>query len=223
MVKKVSIAVALCLALAMTLCGCGGPTPTETADSFLTAVKAGDTDTIKTVYEGETFDLISNVEDGAFGEEEEDSEETDSGDLLEDDYFEKTLLPKIQDFDYELSNEKIDGDKATVDVKITTYDIGTAFSSFISEYFTQALTLAFSDTSEEQIEKIGETLFETKMNELTEKTYSETVQLNLVNKDDSWKVCQIEEDSDFLNALCGNMIKTMDQLEDAYSFEEDDE
>ena len=211
LIKKLSVAIALCMAFAFTLCGCGGPTPTETADTFLTAVKAGDAETIKTVYEDGEFNILATWDDG----------ESDDDELVDDSYFEETLLPKIRDFDYELSNEKIDGDKATVDVKITTYDIGTAFSSFMSEYFAQALTLAFSDTSDEKIEKIGETIFRTKMNELTEKTYSETVTLDLVKKADNWKVCTIDEDSDFLNAICGNMIKTLEQLEDAYSFDEE--
>lgn len=210
MVKKLSVAIALCIAFVFTVCGCGGPTPIETADTFLTAVKAGDAETIKTVYEDGEFNILATWDDG----------ESDDDELVDDSYFEETLLPKIRDFDYELSNEKIDGDKATVDVKITTYDIGTAFSSFMTEYFAQALTLAFSDASEEKIEKIGETIFQTKMNELTEKTYSETVPLELVKKDDGWKVCTIDENSDFLNAICGNMIKTMEQLEDAYSFDE---
>lgn len=208
--RKLSMVVALCVAFAFTLCGCGEPTPTETADTFLTAVKAGDTETIKTVYEGGELNLLATWDDG----------ESDDDELVDDSFFEETLLPKIRDFDYELSNEKVDGDKATVDVKITTYDIGTAVSSFMSEYFAQALTLAFSDASDEKIEEIGETIFKTKMDELTEKTYSETVTLDLVNTDDGWKVCTIDDDSDFLNAICGNMIKTMNQLEETYSFDE---
>ena len=58
------------------------------------------------------------------------------------------------------------------------------------------------------------------MDELTEKTYSETVTLDLVKQDDVWKVCIIDDDSDVLNAICGNMFKTLEQLEDTYSFDE---
>ncbi|MCR5034343.1 MAG: DUF5105 domain-containing protein [Clostridia bacterium] len=211
--KTLLIVITLCFALSISLYGCGdkAPTPTETADTFLTAVKAQDTETIKTVYEGETLDMLSSLED-------EESESEDS--LMDDDYFGKILLPKMLDFDYELSNEKIDGDKATVDVKITTYDIGSAFSAFMSDYFAQALTLAFGGASDEQIEELANTIFESKMDELKEKTYSETVTLDLVKKDDVWKVAEIDEDSEFLNALSGNMIKTLDKLEEIYSFEE---
>ncbi len=211
--KTLLIAGTLFFALSISLCGCGdkAPTPTETADTFLTAVKAQDTETIKTVYEGDTVDMLSSLD-----EEESDTEDS----LMGDEYFEKTLLPKMLDFDYELSNEKIDGDKATVDVKITTYDIGSAFSAFMADYFTQALTLAFSGASDEDIENLANTTFESKMGELKEKTYSETVTLDLVNKDDVWKVAEIDDDSEFLNALTGNMIKTLDQLEETYSFEE---
>ena len=213
--KMLLIVVALCFALSISLCGCGdkAPTPTETADTFLTAVKAQDTETIKTVYEGETIDMLASLD-----EDEEESDGEDS--LLSDEYFEKTLLPKMLDFDYELSNEKIDGNKATVDVKITTYDIGSAFTAFMADYFTQAITMAFEGASDEEIEKLANTTFESKMAELKEKTYSETVTLNLVNKDDVWKVAKIDDDSEFLNALTGNMIKALDQIEETYSFEE---
>lgn len=209
--RKLAVCVTICLVAVFALCGCGGPTPTETADTFLSAVKSGDTETIKTVYDGGSFNLLSAVED----------EEAEEGDEAEDDnYFEEILLPKLQDFNYELSNEKIDGNKATVDVKITTYDIGSAFSSFMSEYFTQALTLAFDGASEEQIEKLANTLFETEINKLKKRTYSETVTLDLVKKDDTWKVAAVDGDSSFLNALTGNMIKTLENLEEAYSFDE---
>lgn len=208
LIKKMAIVIAVCLAVSLSLCGCGGPTPTETADTFLTAVKAGDVDTIKTVYAGDTFDVLATLED--------EDESSDAGSAVDEDYFDKVLMPKLLDFDYELSNEKIDGEKAGVDVKITTYDIGSAFTAFMSDYLTQAFTLAFSGASDEEMEKLANTIFESKINELEEKTYSETVSLDLVKDGDTWKVAPIDDDSDFMNALCGNMIKALDQIEDAF-------
>lgn len=199
--------------VAFGFCGCGGPTPTQTADTFLTAVKAGDAETIKTVYEGETFDVLAVLDEESEGDSSDE-------DIMKDDKLVDMLLEKMLDFDYELSNEKIDGDKATVDVKITTYNIGNAFTAFMTDYFTQAFALAFSDASDEQMEELANTIFETKMNELKDKDYSETVTLNLVNKDDGWKIVKIKNGGDFYNAISGGLVKAFENLEDAFSFDE---
>ena len=211
--KKLSLALVVCLIVAFGFCGCGGPTPTQTADTFLTAVKAGDTETIKTVYDGKSFDVLAVLDEDSEGDASDE-------DIMEDDELVKMLIEKMQDFDYELSNEKIDGDKATVDVKITTYNIGNAFTAFMTEYFTQAFALAFSDAADDQIEELANTILETKLNELKDKDYSETVTLNLVNKDDGWKVAKIKNDSDFYNAVTGGLVKAFESLEDAFSFDE---
>ena len=211
--KLLVITIVLAMLAALSACGPKIPTPTETADTFLTAVKAQDKETLATVYAGGDLDLL---EEAAESDESEEANE-DSG-LTK--VYEDQMVPKMLDFDYELSNEKIDGDKATVDVKITTYDIGSAFTAFMADYFTQAITMAFEGASDEEIEKLANTTFESKMSELKEKTYSETVTLNLVNKDDVWKVAEIDDDDEFWNALTGNMIKTLDQLEETYSFDE---
>ncbi|MDO4869710.1 MAG: DUF4878 domain-containing protein [Bacillota bacterium] len=206
--KKLAIILVVCLAVTMSLFGCGSnPTPTETADTFLNAVKAGDADTLKTVYEGDNFDVLALLFDDV---------ESDGGDAVDDEYFEKTLTPLLQDFDYKLSNEKIDGDKATVDVKITTYDIGGAFLAFMEDYFGQALELAFSGASDKEVEELANSIFEEKINKLTDKDYSETVTLDLVNKDGIWKVTKIDESSELINAISGNMIKAIEEIDEAF-------
>ena len=90
----------------------------------------------------------------------------------------------------------------------------------MTEYFTQAFALAFSDAADDQIEELANTILETKLNELKDKDYSETVTLNLVNKDDGWKVAKIKNDSDFYNAVTGGLVKAFESLEDAFSFDE---
>ena len=90
----------------------------------------------------------------------------------------------------------------------------------MTDYFTQAFALAFSDASDEQMEELANTIFETKMNELKDKDYSETVTLNLVNKDDGWKIVKIKNGGDFYNAISGGLVKAFENLEDAFSFDE---
>ncbi len=139
----------------------------------------------------------------------------------EDEAMFKALYKRLVDFDYEVMNETIDDDSATVDVKISTYPFGAAMTEFISDYMTQALTLAFSDASEEKIEKLGETLFNEKINALSEKSFSETVTIKLNKTEEGWKVAEIPENSDFYNAITGNLIKSLENLEDIYSSDEE--
>ena len=148
--KKKLLFVLAAVTIIMTFSACGAPGPTETADTFMTAIKEKDAETVKSVYAGKTFDLL----------QETDKESDDAFEGTLDD----TLAEKIFDFDYKLSDEKIDGDKATVKVSITTYDLGGAIEDFVSEYLTQAITLSFSGTSDKQIEKLSETLLAKHMN-----------------------------------------------------------
>lgn len=186
-------------------CGASGPSPTETTDAFLKGIQSGDDSAVNSVYAPGDFQMSSVLDvDG--------TEEIDQDELIA-----KTLLTKMQEFEYELSNEQINEDKATVDVKITTYPFGTAVTEAMTDYIGQAFALAFSDPSDEQLEKLFETVFTPKIEALSEKSYSQTVTIGLTSIDGVWKVDGIEEDSDFINALSGNLIKSMENLEEVYS------
>lgn len=85
----------------ISFCACGTPSPTETADTFLSAVKAQDYEKVKSVYAGKTFDILDSM-----GEDDAEVEESESIDSS----FEKELKDKMLDFDYTLSNEIINDD-----------------------------------------------------------------------------------------------------------------
>lgn len=204
MKKKIS-AVILAAALILSMSACGTPSPTETADTFMTAIKAQDSETVKSVYEDETFDMIEET-----GNQSDDAFE---GTL------DKSLETKIYDFDYTLSDEKIDGDKATVKVTITTYALGTAIEDFMTEYFTQALTLSFSGASDEKIEKLSETLL-TKHIEKAEKDYTGTADIHLTKKGDEWQIDEFDDDGEFINAITGGIVDSINNIMDIYDTED---
>lgn len=207
MKKKLLLIVSLLsVALVLGLCSCGGPSPTETVDSFLTAVKSEDADSIAPIYSGKAFNFSEEFSDF-------DSEDDVMGKLMEE-----TLMPKILDFDYTLDNEKIKDNKATVDVTFTTYNLGSALNSFMSDYMTQAFTLAFSDVSDEQFEKIALNIFKSNF-ESVEKNYTKTVTVSLTDKDGTWVIDEFDDEGDFFNAILGGMIESSKALEDAYNFE----
>ena len=216
MKRKLLVITAIMVMIAV-LSGCGPkiPTPTETTDSFLQALKSQDAEAIAGVYDGTDVDLLEAASDSAEDNETDgDSETTDTG--LEAAY-EEQMLPKMLDFDYELSNEQIDGDKATVDVKITTYRIGDAFTAFFSDYISQAFMLAFSDASEEDLDALATTILSGKLADLSEKTYEKTATLSLSMKDDKWVVDNIEDSDEFLDAITGGLVTSMKTMTDAFS------
>ena len=216
MKRKLLVITAIMVMMAV-LSGCGPkiPTPTETTDSFLQALKSQDAEAIAGVYDGTDVDLLEAASDSAEDNETDvDSETTDTG--LEAVY-EEQMLPKMLDFDYELSNEQIDGDKATVDVKITTYRIGDAFTAFFSDYISQAFMLAFSDASEEDLDALATTILSGKLADLSEKTYEKTATLSLSMKDDKWVVDNIEDSDEFLDAITGGLVTSMKTMTDAFS------
>ena len=216
MKRKLLVITAIMVMIAV-LSGCGPkiPTPTETTDSFLQALKSQDAEAIAGVYDGTDVDLLEAASDSAEDNETDvDSETTDTG--LEAVY-EEQMLPKMLDFDYELSNEQIEGDKATVDVKITTYRIGDAFTAFFSDYISQAFMLAFSDASEEDLDALATTILSGKLADLSEKTYEKTATLSLSMKDDKWVVDNIEDSDEFLDAITGGLVTSMKTMTDAFS------
>lgn len=199
--KKV-IGIILCIALVFGLCACGGPSPTDVTNDFMKAVKEKDNETLKTVYGGGDLDLTKSVKDGK-GKDEFDK------------LFGDALYKKLFDFDYEVSNEKVDADKATVDVKIKTYDLGAAFTNFINDYMAQAFSMALSGASEDAVNKKAEEIFLSKLEE-SKKDYEKTVTLNLSQKDDKWVVDELKTNGDFYNALTGGIIDVSKNIEKSF-------
>ena len=192
------------------LAGCSStPGPTETADTFLKALKEQDGEKLAEVFVGGDLDLLKAVADT-----EDDTETADTG-LTK--VYEEQMLPKMLDFDYELSNEQIDGDKATVDVKITNYRIGDAFTAFFSEYISQAFIMAFSDASEEDMDMLATTILSGKLADLAEKSYEKTATINLINKDGKWVVDLFDTNSDFLDGVTGGLLTSFGNMEDMFS------
>ena len=208
--KKKTLLIVSSLIVAVALCACGSPSPTETTDSFLQALKSEDSDAVKTLYADDKINILEEFEENNTG----DVESKAIAKLIEEE-----VKPKMLDFKYEISNEKIDGNKATVDVKLTTYDMGAAFTAFAGEYFTQAFTLAFSGTSEEELNALAETLLSEKLT-AAEKNYHQTVTVSLTQKDDKWMIDKFEENGVFFNAITGGIIDAVNGLNEAYNFDQ---
>lgn len=97
-------------------------------------------------------------------------------------------IAMVLDSKYEILNEKIDGDKAIVDVKITSYDFLSSLPSVVTSILSTAFEM-YNATDEEVEDKIFEILDES----LTEikkggKTFSYTIKVPAIKKNGSWEV-----------------------------------
>ena len=177
--------------------------PTQTLDAFLKAFQARDVDKLNEFYEGEADDLIfwKDLEDPAL-----------SG-LMD------KMMEKLLDFDYALSNEKIDGKTATVDVNFTTYDIGGIMKDIIENMLSDAAALALSGLTQEELE--------TEINEIMTKKFEEyakiakkekvmSVPVNLVMINGRWLVKDISRTDDIMDALSGGLTEFAENIGDIF-------
>ena len=180
--KKRVWVVGLILALAMGLMACGGkPTASDQVKKDLDEFKSEDIE--------EEFEDV-------FGDNKE----------LEEKYHDEYLkfVKKIQDLDYEITDEDVKDDKATVTVKITTYDFGKAYQKTYEKVIADASSGAI--TAESDIESyVYETMFKN-LNAVKDKDYTKEVKISCVKEDDGEWNTSIYDNKEVQDALMGGMI-----------------
>ena len=194
-IKKI-LGVLLMAGLLFMLSACGGLSPTETTETFLQAVQAGDQETISTVYAGGTFEILP-----------ESIRQQDPGQVLPE-----GTAAMMQGFEFQVLQEEKDGKQATVDVEIKTYPFGEALKETLTECIAKGLLMALFGTSDDEIEELIVGTASERFSAMDEKSYTETVTIQLEKLDGTWKVSEMEEDSLVRNALTGNLIGTMKEF-----------
>lgn len=140
---------------------------------------------------------------------------SDENDLLGDDFEVEnmevfTLMTK--NISYEIIDETIDGDEATVKAKITNLNM----TIIMGEYITQALALAFSqigetEVDEAELEKQMEDLLIGLLSKEDNEMMSTEVDIKLSKIDEEWK---IELNDDLINALFGGLSNVVNEFQD---------
>ncbi len=182
---------AFAILLALLMAGCSAPKPGAVAESYLKGMKSQIKETL-----GES---LGSDPDGFFGGSEEN---------------EKKFYELIGGYDYKIVDEVIDGDRADVDVEITTYDFGSMFMKFIQDYFVEALSLSYSGAGEEEIEAAATKVFTTSMEDMEKegKTFTEKVTVGLYKENGKWMVDEQQDADALTNAVAGGMIKALESL-----------
>lgn len=217
--KKALIPFCLAVATAIACLGavaCGPAReigPSQTVSSALNAIIEHNYDELQNYYSG-TFDGLT---EGLADTTDADSLSLFSaaGELSDEQRTRLTeALNKFLEFDYKLGEEKIDGDKATVNVTFTNYDVGKVTSSLLGDTFPALMGLAFGGQSDP--DAAFDTIIsgiETATADLGEKNVSNDVQIRLTKDAQGvWKLDALDDDEDYskevINAMFGGVIDT---------------
>lgn len=180
--------VLLIMACMFTLTSCKEVENAEKAvTDFMTAIQNCDYETMASIGNGMDADKINTTDE--------------QGKQIFDNLFNKTT--------YEIKSAELQEDKSVlVTTDITTVDVGEAYSTAITNSFSQLLSNAFSgeELSDEESEQI---IIDNLVNELNNSntgTVTTTVNIKVLKVDKTWKV---DCDDAFINAITGNLKSTL--------------
>lgn len=183
--KKLMISV-LAISMVISMAACGkANTPTKVVEKQMQELKDEKVET----------ELSSLVSDASVAKK------------YGDDY--KKLLKKIQDFDYEVTDEKVDGDSATVTVKITTYNFGQAYKDMYNQVVKDANSGKIT-SSTDLTSYIYKMMFQ-KMNALEKKDFKTSVKVKCTkNENGDWET-DVDNNSNVEDAILGGVITLSNQ------------
>ncbi len=199
-------ALSLIIVMAFTLASCGGAqtpaepeepevTPTMALDTMLKSIQALDFETAQQYYSGDMGSLEGMSENAS----SETAEVVDK------------MLKDALNFEYALDNEVIssDGQTATVDIVFTTYNMGEIFEKIIEELMARATVLQQGGMTADQFQDEMNNIVIGIYNDIlktAEKNLEISLTVNLTKVDGQWKVDDLKDSTEFLDALTGGLI-----------------
>ena len=112
------------------------------------------------------------------------------------------LINKVLEFQYELGEETVDGDTATVETTITTYPFGEIFNDVVNDFIDEAYANPSIASDEAALTALLDELMTKALND-ADMTYVATISIELKKDGNSWVV---QESDDLSNALTGGML-----------------
>lgn len=125
----------------------------------------------------------------------------------------KQLGKMLKQQTFSLDNEKIDGDKATVDAHFKTYDFLSSFGGTLSRYIGQAFSLALMGATEQQMQDKLFELWNEDLIELEKQGVSRNFDytFNLEKTEEGWKVVNLD-DNTFVDGFLGGLLSAFERL-----------
>ncbi|WP_455052643.1 hypothetical protein [Mogibacterium sp.] len=121
------------------------------------------------------------------------------------------FIKKVQDFDYEVKDEKVDGKKATVKVEIKTYDFGAAYKTTYDTVVADAKSGKITATTDVK-DYVYNLMFQN-LNSVKDKSYKKTVTINCTKNDKGEWTTDINNNVDFLDAMMGGMFTAIKSVQ----------
>ena len=124
------------------------------------------------------------------------------------------FFSKLADFSYSIENTSIDSNtpsKATAYITMNYYDVGKAFETTLLEYMKNDISMTYDGKKDDDISKKADEIITEVLDKSSKETLSH-IPVSLVLEDSNWKVTKISENPELLNALTGNIVKTIEKL-----------
>lgn len=188
------IAIMLLCVVAVGVYGCGSKSPSDAAKAYLEG--------LKTAEESELSGLLS----GSMGETKDETMSEETG---------KKLTSTIQKISYTINSEKIDGDLATVNVKVNGADLTTVLVDYMGKVFKMAFSEAFTngDVSKDESNK----MIDDALSECLDNTkYTDrTGDISFTKTDGKWVIVEDDSLSKLLTNIDQNFLdKELPTIED---------
>lgn len=188
LIKKIS-KVLVIIAISIGFTACGSNTPTSEVENVLKGLAEGK--------RNEVNDMVTKaINKSIFGGEEELSKEVQGGMTEDTQQYLNEIMKKMK---FKINSEKIDGEKASVNVTVNGGNISKAFNGYLGDLLTLAYTSDVLSTTppEEYFLLVNSILYEKlKVIEFDERT----LDINLLKKGQQW---EIEKDAAFYELLLG--------------------
>lgn len=196
--KRLSVTIILAITCMIALTGCGKK-PKAVVSEFCAAMQDADYEKMN-----ECLSEPSDSVEDPFSSDEELS------------VFGNFISEQAKEMKYEIIDTDIDGDEAMVSVEFVYTDASSIVRNTFAQYFTQALGLAFSGASEDQMGNLLLDIFNQQLSGSPLIKTKETVGIKCVKKDKEWKIAEVSDD--LINVLTCNILETFNEIGD--SFEE---
>lgn len=187
MKKKTLLIVSMLVLVMFALTACGGKSPKNVVEDNLKQIKTEKTSSnVSKLFNDKTLEQKYGKEYNKF-------------------------IKKVQDFDYEVKDEKVDGKKATVKVEIKTYDFGAAYKTTYDTVVSDAKSGKIT-TSTDVKDYVYNLMFQN-LNNVKDKSYKKTVTINCTKNDKGEWTTDINNNVDFLDAMMGGMFTAIKSVQ----------
>ena len=172
--KKI-VSIMLLFVMILGVYGCGSKSPSNVVKTYFEELKKGTN--------GDLTKMLDNSLESA-----EKSNKSDTKENKLSDESTKKIIDSMAKLTYTINSEKIDGDSATVNLKVNGPDMSKVLAEFMQKAFTTALSKSFSGDkiNEEEQNKLFQSILSDCLNNIT---YAErTGDISLKKSNGEWKI-----------------------------------